>query len=137
MKLYKSLIRPHMEYACLVWDLQLRKDIQALENVQKFALRVCSKSCSSNYDTLLDTLCIQSLSDWRETRKLCLLFNILIGRVIYLSCSIWLKTLPILPGIETPFNLWYPSPTNTNIHSYHRQLRDGTVLTLIQMAVTL
>ena len=51
----------------------------------------------------------------------------------------WLKTLPILPGIETPYNLWYHKlvPTNANIHSYHRQLRDGTVLTWILMAVTL
>jgi len=42
VKLYKSLIRPHIEYTCSVWDPHLKKDIQALENVQKFALRICS-----------------------------------------------------------------------------------------------
>ena len=65
-KLYKSLIRSHLEHACTIWDPHLRKDIQALENVQKFALRVCSKSWSSDYATLLDTLSIPTLSDRRD-----------------------------------------------------------------------
>ena len=34
VKPYKSLIRPHMEYAYPVLDPYLRKDIRALENVQ-------------------------------------------------------------------------------------------------------
>ncbi len=42
-QLYVSYIRPHLEYACKVWDPHLRKDIEALETVQKFALRVCTK----------------------------------------------------------------------------------------------
>ena len=94
VKLYKSLIRPHMEYACQVWDPHLKKDIQVLENVQKFALRVCSKSWSSDYATLLDTLSMPTLSDRRETLKLCLLFNILTGKVIYSSCPITVKNSP-------------------------------------------
>ena len=85
----------HGGTSCLQhWDPHLRKEIQALENVQKFALRACSKSWSSNYDTLLDTLCIQTLSDHREILKLCLLFNILTGRVIYHSCPITVKDSP-------------------------------------------
>ena len=67
VKLYKSLIRPHMEYACSVWDPHLKKDIQMLENVQKFALRICSKSWNSDYDTLLGTINIPTLSNRRET----------------------------------------------------------------------
>ena len=42
-KLYKALIRPLLEYAGVVWDPYLVKDIVAVENVQKFALRACSK----------------------------------------------------------------------------------------------
>ena len=93
-KLYKSLIRPHLEYACTIWDPHLRKDMQALENVQKFALRVCFKSWSSNYATFLDTLSIPTLSDKRDTLKLCLLFNILTDRVTYPSCPTMLKHTP-------------------------------------------
>ena len=128
VKLYKSLIRPHIEYTCSVWDPHLKKDIQALENVQKFALRICSKSWSSDYDTLRDTLSISTLSNQREALKL---FNILAGRVIYPSCLI---TLPIPHGTVTLYNLWFsmPTPTNTNTQQWI-----GMVSILMQMAVTL
>ena len=128
VKLYKSLIRPHMEYACPVWDSHLKKDIQALENVQKFTLRVCSKSWSSDYATLLDTLSMPTLSDRRETLKLCLLFNILTGRVIYPSCPITIKNSPYTTRCSNTLQLVpppppppVPAPTNTNTHSYHPQ----------------
>ncbi len=39
VKLYKFLIRPHLEYACAIWDPHLGKDIQAIENVQKLRCR--------------------------------------------------------------------------------------------------
>ena len=119
VKLYKPLIRPHIEYACTVWDPHLKKDIQALENVQKFALRVCSKSWSCDCPTLLDTLSMPTLPDWRETLKLCLLSNIRTGRVINPSCPITVKTLPIPLVAVTLYNLWSPvtAPTNTNTHS--------------------
>ena len=32
---YQSLICPHLEYACSVWDPHLKKDIERLEGVQK------------------------------------------------------------------------------------------------------
>ena len=99
VKLYKSLIRPHMEYTCSVWDPHLKKGIQTLENVQKFALRICSKLWNSDYDTLLGTLNIPTLSNRRETLKLCLLFNILAGRVTYPSFPITIK--------NSPYTIWF------------------------------
>ena len=44
--LYLTLIRSHLEYANQVWDLYLVKDckLKLLENVQKFARKVCLKS---------------------------------------------------------------------------------------------
>ena len=44
LKLYSSFIRPHLEYAPIVWNPALKGDIGLLENVQKFALRACMKS---------------------------------------------------------------------------------------------
>ena len=41
--LFKTVIMPHLEYGCVVWDPHLLKDKTAIENVHKFALRVCSK----------------------------------------------------------------------------------------------
>ena len=37
-QVYVSNIRPHLEYACQVWDPYWQKDIDMLESVQKFAL---------------------------------------------------------------------------------------------------
>ena len=39
--LYTTLVHPHLEYASLIWDPHLIKDITKLENVQKFALKMC------------------------------------------------------------------------------------------------
>ena len=72
-----------MEYACAVWDPHLVKDVKLIEDVQKFALRVCSKSWNSNYESLLSYCRIPSLSNRRKVLKLCLLFNIMTGRVVY------------------------------------------------------
>ena len=54
LKLHSSFIQPHLEYATAVWDPFLRKDIELLEGVQKFGLKVCTKSWNCSYEELLD-----------------------------------------------------------------------------------
>ena len=49
-----STVRPHMEYASSVWDPYLKKNIDIIEHVQKFALKVYQKGWHSDYDTLLN-----------------------------------------------------------------------------------
>ncbi len=51
--LYKAFISPNLEYACQVWDPHLKKDIAALESVQKFAPIACTKRWDASYDLLL------------------------------------------------------------------------------------
>ena len=46
LSLYVCLIRPHLEYASQVWNPHLLKDINKIENVQKFALCLCTKQWS-------------------------------------------------------------------------------------------
>ena len=65
LQLYLSLIRPHLEYAIQVWSPHLFKDIQKLEAVQKFALKVCLKRWISSYE-LLNASGIPKLSDRRK-----------------------------------------------------------------------
>ena len=50
---YLSCIRPHLEYACTVWDPHLAKEITLQENVQKFACKICCKSWLMDYDSML------------------------------------------------------------------------------------
>jgi len=38
LRLYKIFIRPHLDYAFIVWNPHLKGEIESVENVQKFAL---------------------------------------------------------------------------------------------------
>ena len=78
LKLYNSFIRPHLEYATAVWDPLLKKDIQLLEDVQKFGLRVCTKSWNCGYDKLLAKSKLPTLhTRLRQQSKLCHLCKII------------------------------------------------------------
>lgn len=82
IKLYKAFIRPHLEYASVVWSPHLLGEIKHLEKVQKFALRVCFKCWERNvsYDDLLKSGRLQTLSSRRTVARLCHLFKILSGK---------------------------------------------------------
>ncbi len=43
LEIYQTQVRPHLEYAAQVWDPHLLKDINHLESVQKFALKMSTK----------------------------------------------------------------------------------------------
>ena len=60
--LYSALIRPHLEYTVPVWDPHLCKDIDALESVQRFTTKICTKFWNSNYQYCLDELHFQTLN---------------------------------------------------------------------------
>ena len=63
LQLYVSLVRPHVEYAAPVWDPHLAQDINMLENVQKFDLRVCSKQWDTGYSELLNMCNLSTLEN--------------------------------------------------------------------------
>ena len=49
VQLYLSLVRPHLDYASALWSPYLKKDITILENVQKLACRMATRSWESSY----------------------------------------------------------------------------------------
>ena len=75
LKLYTSFIRPHLEHACTAWDPFLKKDVNVLEDVKEFALRVCTKSWDLTYDALLSETYLPSLAVRRQRAKLCSLYS--------------------------------------------------------------
>ena len=83
LKLYKSIIRPHLEYASPVWSPHLVKDIKCIEDVQKLALSVCTKYWDSNYESLLSSCNMDTMSNRRNISRLCLLFKITSGDVFF------------------------------------------------------
>ena len=90
-RLYVSLVRPHLEYGVEVWNPYLQKDIASIERVQKFALRVCFKAWSLNYQDLLELSHLQSLQGRRSFLSLVFLFKI-IHKIVYFP-----------PGFLPPF----------------------------------
>ena len=76
LQLYLSLVRPHLDYAAAICSLLVKKDQVALENVQKFACRMATKSWDSSYEDLLDLV---DLLHWsvRDLKPGCLLYKII------------------------------------------------------------
>lgn len=76
LTLYKAFIRPHLEYNAIVWDPFLLGDIDSLEKVQRFALRVCLKSWSADREHLYSQSRIPALVDRRKQARLCHMYKI-------------------------------------------------------------
>ena len=70
IQLYRSHIHLHLEYSSTVWNPGLKGDIDALEDVQKFALRMCTKSWNFNYEELLTNANLPSLRTRRVQASL-------------------------------------------------------------------
>lgn len=61
-KLHKVLIRPHVEYCNSVWSPRFKKDIEAIERVQKRATKLVKCVRHLSYEERLKILKIPSLS---------------------------------------------------------------------------
>ena len=82
--LYITQVRPHLEYAIPVWDPHLSKDVDALESVQRFASKVCTKKWRDvSYEERLKMLNIDTLQSRRSQLKLCYLYKILNGQAYF------------------------------------------------------
>ena len=69
-QLYLSLFRPHLEYSNQLWDLYIQQDINQLESVQKFALKLIYHRWESGYEELISLVNISKLSNRRLHLKL-------------------------------------------------------------------
>ena len=87
-QLYLSLVRSHMEYACQVWDPHLAKDKKAIEDVQKFALKMITSKWDSSYDELLDLSKLKPLEERRADLKLGLLFKT-VHNLCFFTDGLW------------------------------------------------
>ena len=81
LQLYLAYIRPHLEYAAPVWDPHQQGLINSLERVQKFALKVCTRNWSSDYESLLQSCNLPTLASRRHYLKLCLLNQVVNGHI--------------------------------------------------------
>ena len=94
-QMYISLVRPHLEYryASQVWNPYKTGEINSLEDVQKFALRMCAKHWDSSYDDLLQPFSLPSLQQRREYLDLSTMFKIVHG-LFYFPSGVFVEQAP-------------------------------------------
>ena len=115
-QLYLSLVRPHLEYACQIWDPHLVRDKKMLENVQKFGCKLAAHQWDASYQELLELFELQPLEQQRLHLKLGLLFKIL-HRLCYIP------SVPVIrnnmPSLSISHSLQVDPPfTHTNAFKY-------------------
>ena len=79
LTLFKSMIRPHVEYACTVWDPLLKGDIKQIEKVQRRATKLLKEIKDDPYPERLKYLRLPSLTFRRLRSDMIQTFKILKG----------------------------------------------------------
>ena len=79
LNLYKSIVRPHLEYASTVWSVLYKKDCISIENVQIRATRMVHSIRHLNYSDRMRELGLPSLQYRRTRADLIEVFKILNG----------------------------------------------------------
>ena len=80
LKLYKSIVRPHLEYAIQAWNPYTRKNIDLLESVQRRATKLVSSCRDLSYYDRLKYLGLTTLETRRLRGDMIETFKIITGR---------------------------------------------------------
>jgi len=78
--IYKTYIRPRMEYCIQAWSLYLKKDIECLERVQRAATKMVQGFHRLSYDDRLAQLSLTTLEQRRRRGDLIETYKIVTGR---------------------------------------------------------
>ena len=99
--LYKSLVRPHIEYASPVWSPITKEDIKRIESVQRRATKLVPELSQLSYTDRLIALKLPTLEFRRTCQDLILLYNY-IQQDILLDPSTHCKICRNNPSMLTP-----------------------------------
>ena len=76
LKLYKSFVRPHLEYANVIWAPYLKRQSIYIENVQRRATRLLKFCAGLSYEERLRSLHLHSLKGRRDRGDLIQIYKI-------------------------------------------------------------
>ena len=117
LKLYLSLVLPHLTYCSSLWDPYSNCGIKKLESVQFFALKLCSKQWDCDYQSLLLSFHLPSLLCRRRSFKLILLYKF-IYKLLYIPSTFQSRTSYSLQSYH-PLNLKVPyTCSSATFHSF-------------------
>ena len=78
-QMYMALVRPHLEYACAVWDPHVETDINKIEMVQRRAARFVANNYSraeGSVTSILNDMNWSSLEERRNNTRLTIMYKI-------------------------------------------------------------
>ena len=111
LKLYLSLVRPRLEYACPMWSPHIVTLIAQIELVQKLALKIVSGEWNTGYPVHLSKFQIPTLQRRRSELSLCLLYKISRSECFFLRASLLESLLHPMPHVlHVVFCLSNPLP---------------------------
>ena len=99
--LYKSLVRPHVEYASTVWSPTLKMDINSLEKVQRRATKIVPQIAELSYHERLQHLKLPTLQYRRLRQDLIFIYKHS-QQLIALDTKTHCKICPHNPDMLTP-----------------------------------
>ncbi|KAK3892049.1 hypothetical protein Pcinc_004018 [Petrolisthes cinctipes] len=79
LSLYKSLVRPNLDYASVIWSPKLKRDKDALEYVQRRATRLVTGLSGKSYEERLLTLELTTLEFRRQRADMIQMFKLVHG----------------------------------------------------------
>ena len=77
LSLYKSIVRPHLEYASVIWSPLYKKDKITLENIQRRATRLIPAMKGKTYPERLKRLGLPTLEYRRERADMVEVYKIM------------------------------------------------------------
>ena len=80
-KIITAIIRPNLEYAAVVWNPHLKKDIVKLERVQRAATRWAPSLRELDYEQRLEKIGLITLEERRRRGDMIMLYNCTTGKV--------------------------------------------------------
>ena len=79
--LYKSLIRPHLEYGNIVWGPHYAEDIKSIEKVQRRATKLVPELKNLSYEERLRELNLPSLAHRRRRGDMIVTYKLMTGQM--------------------------------------------------------
>ena len=79
--LYKSLVRPHLEYGNVIWGPFYKGDIKAVERIQRRATKLVPQIRNLSYEERLKKLNLLSLTHRRRRGDMITTYKLVTGRM--------------------------------------------------------